>query len=200
MRYKLIEFLQKRNPNVPAIIYKLEAEKHRDLTVITRIWKELSESLVLEDIYSGNLITENSFELNNNMSIDHFIPWSFIGHNMIWNLTPTTKNINSRKNDNLPEWNEYFLKFAEQQYDMFTFLIKNKKYKKHLEDYFEIFKDLDINEITNHNKQINKEEFIYNLKICIHPLYQIAYNQGFKTWILEKSLVHKEIQKVKLTL
>lgn len=81
---------------------------------------------------------------------------------------------------------------------MFTFLTKNKKYKKHLEDYFEIFKDLVINEITNYNKQIKKEEFIYKLNMCIHPLYQIAYNQGFKTWVLERSLLHKEIHEGEL--
>ena len=32
----------------------------------------------------------------------HFLPFSFVGHNQLWNLVPTTKSTNSSKSDSLP--------------------------------------------------------------------------------------------------
>ena len=32
-----------------------------------------------------------------NISIDHFVPWSYVAHDELWNLTPTTRSINSTK-------------------------------------------------------------------------------------------------------
>ena len=39
--YKIVCFLQKRNPNVPAIAFKIEAPKSRNLTRATPLWKEI---------------------------------------------------------------------------------------------------------------------------------------------------------------
>ncbi|MBM6861925.1 hypothetical protein H9X78_15930, partial [Clostridium saudiense] len=144
------------------------------------------------------LITTKQFEIKNLMSIDHFIPWSFIGHDMIWNLIPTFKNINSRKSDNLPEWEIYFDKFAKQQYRLFCFLrINASKYKKILEDYLEIFNNYDINNITNKENSISYNDFYINMLHTVQPLYQIAYNQGFTIWRLENGINIKQIEENK---
>ncbi|MDY5576621.1 MAG: HNH endonuclease domain-containing protein [Lachnospiraceae bacterium] len=39
----------------------------------------------------------------NDISIDHFVPWSYVAHDEMWNLNPTTKSINSSKRNNLLE-------------------------------------------------------------------------------------------------
>ena len=35
------------------------------------------------------------------ISIDHFVPWSYVANDEIWNLHPTTRSINSAKSNNL---------------------------------------------------------------------------------------------------
>ena len=98
--YKIVCFLQKRNPNVPAIAFKIEAPKSRNLTRATTLWKEIIISKNINDIYTGMDFTKENYDKLGVLSIDHFIPWSFVLHDEMWNLTPTFKNINSSKSDN----------------------------------------------------------------------------------------------------
>ena len=50
------------------------------------------------------------------ISIDHFVPWSYVAHDEFWNLSPTTRSINSSKSNNLPKWDIYFPKLSELQF------------------------------------------------------------------------------------
>lgn len=62
-----------------------------------------------EDAKVPQCLPEKEEPLNDkNISIDHFVPWSYVAHDELWNLTPTTRSINSSKSNNLPDWNRYF--------------------------------------------------------------------------------------------
>lgn len=168
---KLINFLQTRNPNIPNIPFKLFAPKKRDLSKVTKIWKEMIKEKDIIDIYSNK-------KLLNDISIDHFLPWSFVLHDQLWNLVPTTRSINSSKSDNLPNLGDYLELFCTQQFQLYIFL-KEKNYNKALEDYFQINLDSE--------DKINKETFTRKLKDNIMPLFQIAKNQGFQSeWQLQR--------------
>lgn len=78
--YKIVCFLQKRNPNVPAIAFKIEAPKSRNLTRATTLWKEIIMSKNINDIYTGMNFTKENYDKLGGLSIDHFIPWSFVLH------------------------------------------------------------------------------------------------------------------------
>ena len=43
------------------------------------------------------------------------MPWSFVTHDLLWNLIPTSKEVNSSKSDNLPS-NIYFDLFVGIQH------------------------------------------------------------------------------------
>jgi hypothetical protein len=43
------------------------------------------------------------------------LPWSFVAHDQLWNLTPTSPEVNSSKSDNLPA-NTYFDRFVDLQH------------------------------------------------------------------------------------
>ncbi|WP_409068364.1 HNH endonuclease domain-containing protein [Clostridium sp. FAM 1755] len=174
--YKLVCFLQKRNPNVPAIAFKLEAPKNRDLSSATKIWKEIIVSKGPKDIYTGKYFTKESYEIYGNLSIDHFIPWSFVLHDEMWNLVPTFKNINSSKSDKLLNYNRYIDDFCDMQYIAVTYILEKRK-QKDLESYIDVLK---IENFQEYLKYKTKEEFTKKLKQCISPLYQIAENQGFE--------------------
>ncbi|NFD30030.1 HNH endonuclease [Clostridium botulinum] len=174
--YKLVCFLQKRNPNVPAIAFKLEAPKNRDLYSATKIWKEIIVSKGPKDIYTGKDFIKENYEIYGGLSIDHFIPWSFVLHDEMWNLVPTFKNINSSKSDKLLNYNRYINDFCDMQYMAVTYILEKRK-QKDLESYIDALK---IDNFQEYLKYKPKEDFTKKLKQCISPLYQIAENQGFE--------------------
>lgn len=177
MHYKLVCYLQKRNPNVPAIPFKITAPVKRDLTSAKKLWREISSDKAVIDIYTGKSLTQDNFYIHGELSIDHFIPWSFVLHDELWNLVPTFKNINSGKSNKLPSLDLYLDKFCEIQYESFDIMQRSpKKYSKNLEEY------LSINVAVRNEKKIEKEDFTKSLKASIEPLYQIAYNQGYDLW------------------
>ncbi|RHW65932.1 HNH endonuclease [Clostridium botulinum] len=192
--YKLVCFLQKRNPNVPAIAFKLESPKNRDLASPTKIWKEIIVSKGPKDIYTGKDFTKENYEIYGDLSINHFIPWSFVLHDEMWNLVPTFKNINSSKSDKLLNYNRYIDDFCDMQYMAVTHILEKGKHfcdmqymavthilekgkQKDLESYIDALK---IENFQEYLKYKPREEFTKKLKQCISPLYQIAENQGFE--------------------
>lgn len=185
--YKYINYLQRKNLSIPAIPFKLDFVTKRELSNATKVWKTFLQEEIYFDIYTRE---KNSIDL---MSLDHYIPWSFVLHDALWNLVPTLKNINSSKNDKLPNLDETLDLFCELQFEFVSWLIKNKgKYKKVLEEYL----DIDINILDDN---FSKIEFIKKLRETIIPLHQIANNQGFEIWessnYIDK-LKEKEISKI----
>ena len=84
LKNKLIDFLQHRNPNVPAIPFKITTVQQRKLKRAKNYWKNILEIKQMKDVYSESLIDKEA-----NISIDHFIPWRFVIHDKLWNLAPT---------------------------------------------------------------------------------------------------------------
>jgi hypothetical protein len=48
--------------------------------------------------------------------LDHFLPWSFVTHDLIWNLTPAPAAINLAKSDAVPNLSRYLAAFVDQHY------------------------------------------------------------------------------------
>lgn len=96
-------------------------------------------------------------------------------HDQLWNLIPTTKSINSKKNNYLVNFDRYFKPFAEIQYKALNYAIDQGINKKLLEDYLVINQDMSL------NKRIDRSSFKKALRNTLFPLYQIAKNSGFDT-------------------
>lgn len=168
IHWHLVRFLQKNNPNVSALSEKLERPVDRDFKIAKPFWnKYLAQNPDLPCIYSNQLVTKE------NLSIDHYLPFSFVAHDQLWNLLPTVKTVNSAKNDRLPDTNLYFEKFARLQFDAFQFHAKTDE-KKKLEDYSIVFR-----ESTEIIKQSSFEWFQERLSHIIIPQLQTAQNMGF---------------------
>jgi len=172
IEWNLISYLTRRNPNVPGIANKLSAptSSMRSLTTQTKFWKEVMKFEKIQDIYMLKNVDEAD------LSLDHFIPWSFVLHNELWNLVPTTRSINSQKSDNLPILEREFENFKTVQYEAVKVALREKFGKKLLEDYYIVFREL----LTA--ERLKKEVFFKGLDETILPLYQIAQNQGFQVW------------------
>lgn len=174
--YKLVCFLQKRNPNVPGIAMKLEAPLNRKLTTQTKIWTSIIGRKNIIDLYTGLPFTKENYKEHGNLSMDHFIPWSFVLHDQMWNLVPTFKNINSQKSDNLFNYEDYIEGLAKLQYDAFCFVVDENK-KDEIEEYRGILR---VPDAVAFKAEGSYEEFFKRYKEGTCPIYNIAANQGFK--------------------
>jgi hypothetical protein len=102
-------YFETRNPGIPGIINKLERPGVRKLEKARIFWDTVLASQPLRCIYSGEPILPN-------YDLDHFLPWSFVTHDLIWNLTPAPDTINLAKSDAVPNLNRYLSGFVDQHY------------------------------------------------------------------------------------
>lgn len=164
--WNLTLFLQTRNPNVPDIPNKLIRPAKRNSLQKQRnsFWNKYLEYKTASCIFTGKPISKNDYAL------DHFVPYAFVSHDLIWNLIPIDSSFNSSKNNKLPPLERYFNDFYELQKDAFLTLSRAGEIKKYKEDYLTIFPNLE------NETGFEKEKF----RNAISPLITIANNNGFE--------------------
>lgn len=179
---KLVIYLQHKNPSVPSIPLKLEPRRSRDLGRAKKYWKAYNLARPIEDIYTSIKMNESGYTEKGAFSLDHFVPWSFVMHDDLWNIIPTFKDVNSAKNNRLPDLDRYLTEYCLIHYDAFDYMKQNVENRKYLQDYLNVGGQLNSEEILNQDVQVGKEVFVEALKQAILPIYQIAHNQGFEIW------------------
>lgn len=178
LEYNMIRYIQKRNPSVPGIAAKLYPPQERSkLERVKKYWKMLISLEPVYDIYSDQVLTVND------ISIDHFVPWSYVAHDEMWNLNPTTKSINSAKSNNLPDWDLYFEKLAQQEFQAYQLIWKydtvHKEFEKCAKEHIN---NADIR-YRVYRQGLEYSEFAGELETILLPVYQSAKNCGFSNWM-----------------
>ncbi len=179
--FRLINYLQARNPSVPAISMKLRPPVKRDLSAATKYWRRALELTSLAEIYSGHHFTQENFDRFGVLSIDHFVPWSFVMHDEAWNLAPMFKAANSSKSDSLPELSKYLDAFCAQQFDAMIAVKQAGEASKHAKQ-FDSYRSIDAHLDEYVPSDASRASFAESLRSAVVPIYQIALNQGFSTW------------------
>lgn len=64
--------------------------------------------------------------------IDHFISWSFVMNDELWNLIPMDSSLNSSKSNRLPHWT-FFNKFADNQYEIYRLMWEDEYVRSRFE-------------------------------------------------------------------
>jgi len=170
--WNLTQFLQIRNPNVPAISNKLiRPDVRNSLNKQHNYWDMVMEiGGPVHCIYTDKLLHPQEYDL------DHFIPWSFVSHDLLWNLTPSDGSINSSKNNKLPALNFYLPKLAEMQHYALQTVINANISPKLLEDY------VSLGYTAKELSDMSSERFLEVYKRTFNPICQIAQNMGFEIW------------------
>ncbi len=176
---RLVGYLQARNPSVPAIPLKIHPPQKRDLSAARKWWTEALGDHEFREIYTGIPFTEAAFEENGPMSVDHFIPWSFVLHDEPWNLAPMFRNTNSSKGDRLPDVGAYLQPFCAQQFDALTTLRRRGGRHRKM---FESYATIDPHVMEYERTDAARESFAQAVSRVVLPLHQIAVNQGFPVW------------------
>ncbi|WP_130854974.1 HNH endonuclease domain-containing protein [Olivibacter jilunii] len=162
--WNLTLFLQARNPNVPDIPGKLIKPALRgSLLKQRKFWDFVIDiNGPINCIYTGKILHKKQYH------VEHFIPYSFVSHDQIWNLIPCDNSFNISKSNKLPILDKHFEAFYALQELAINTYIQAKPNEKLLEDYFYIG--------TDWREGLSKEKF-YDV---INPLVTIAANNGFE--------------------
>ena len=173
-------YLQARNPNIPAVANKIGFPESRGQWGEEReFWKEVIEktSDVIRCIYSGGPLHPQGFHL------DHYVPWSFIGHNRPWNVIPASKEANVQKSDSLPH-NKYFRDFVTLQHTALT--TWHQHFPCRFPDVTEAYR-VDLKLTSEQLTDVNRLNEA--LMRTIYPLIEAAKNSSFKgDWLYEPTL------------
>ena len=107
--YNLAQYLQRLNLCTPNLLQKIIYQKDRDSMTAQRaiFTRFMQYHKSLQCIY-----TQKTLDINN-FALDHFMPWSFVAHNQIWNLIPVEQSINSIKSNRIPNLDLYLKDFAK---------------------------------------------------------------------------------------
>ncbi len=170
--WNLTLFLQARNPNVPAIPNKLiRPEVRNSLTKQHNYWDMVMNiGGPIRCIYTNTELYPDDYDL------DHFIPWSFVSHDLLWNLIPSDGSINSSKSNKLPELDFYLPKLADLQHHSLQLILNADKEPKVLEDFISL--GYTARELANMDDVRFRELY----ERTFNPINQIALNMGFETW------------------
>ena len=165
------DYMQRRNPNIPAVTRKLfPPDRRESLNAQRKFWNSVINRGDIRCIYTDRKI-RGDYEL------DHFLPWRFVVHNQLWNLIPVDPTANSSKSDQLPA-EIYIDRLAETQHTALSIvrdISSNDKWKKEVEPYIT---DLYIDQSEDMlDRDKLKSAYLRTLK----PLMSIAKQQGFRS-------------------
>ncbi len=180
IQYEKVKWLQNNNPEVPGLIYKLSPmdEKMRRLNSVRKLWEVVLDEKPIVDVFKNSPIVKGSYD------VDHFIPWSFVMNDELWNLMPMDSALNSSKSNKLPKWDPFFGRFAGNQYILYG-IIHDERKPDIRKKYESCFRDNLHSIWANqelYRKGNSKEEFYHILEKNMQPVYDSAKRQGYQIW------------------
>lgn len=177
IQHEKVKWLQNNNPEVPGIVYKLAPEeKVRKLSYARKLWDGIMAIREIDDVFTGEPINPEKYE------VDHFIPWSFVMNDELWNLMPMDPSLNSSKSNHLPVWDEFFKPFARNQFIMYGMVCDKPGIRKLYEGCYRdnlhsIWANQELYRMGN-----TETEFYGILEKNMRPVYDSARRQGYDVW------------------
>ncbi len=178
IQYEKVKWLQNNNPEVPGLVYKLAPmdEKMRKLNNVRKLWEGVLELSEVRDVFTGEAVVSKRYD------VDHFIPWSFVMNDELWNLMPMDSSLNSAKSNRLPKWDPFFARFADNQYLLYGFIHEKAGIHKlfqacYRDNLHSIWAGQELYRRGN-----SKEEFYGILEKNMQPVYDSARRQGYEVW------------------
>ena len=170
--WRWAHYLRARNPNIPSIVNKIGFPESRgQWQQEQKFWQMVIERAPrkVRCLYSKNVLDPANFHL------DHYIPWSFIGHNRPWNIAPVTQEANVKKGDKLPH-HKYFPDFLSLQKQAI------RTWKKHAPGRFApIVEAYRVDLQLTKSQLVQPTPFGVALKRTMLPIIETAKNNDFES-------------------
>jgi hypothetical protein len=166
--FELYKYVENNNPSISNISLKLFKPQARKLTASTKAWKDFI-------MKHGNnhfcVFFNKPLNLINELSIDHFIPWSFVSHDEMWNLHPMEKGLNSSKGNKAPGA-EFVEQFVTLQNSFVGFQIQSNRLDNGYRNLFDF----------NLEPSLSDGTFNRVFKNKIHQNLGLMKKMGFQTY------------------
>jgi hypothetical protein len=164
---QIIVLQSSRNHLTP---YFIDINKNEILSEPTKLWRNFIEIKG----QSNNSVFENKPLLSiQKLAIDHYLPWSLVTHDKLWNLHPIEQEANSSKSNKIAD-DKYLWDYTNLQFKFIHHISSlNSKY---LEDYFTLF-SINKSELLN----ISNRKFTELLRTKIAIEIELATNLGYFT-------------------
>ena len=178
IQYEKVKWLRNNNPEVPGLIYRLAPldEKMRKLGHVRKLWDGILDLRSINDVFTDTPIDQTKYD------VDHFIPWSFVMNDELWNLMPMDSSLNSVKSNRLPAWDDFFIRFAKNQYIMYEMIHEKEGIRKLYEAcYRDNLHSIWANQEL-YRKGNSDVEFYGILEKNMRPVYDSARRQGYDVW------------------
>ena len=172
----MIRYLQRRNPSVPGLADKIRAPEARKLKKAKDFWNAVVTVAPIRNIYADGLMTPED------LSLDHFVPWSFVAHDELWNLVPTTKAVNSSKSNDLPNWDRYFPGLCQVEYEAYRTIWQYDQVHTLFEKCIREHVNSNDAMMGLYQRNIPEPDYRTHLENLLRPTWQAAKNQGFTEW------------------
>jgi hypothetical protein len=173
-----VKWLQNNNPEVPGLVYKMAPmdEKMRKLNNVRKLWEAILEVTPIIDVFKNEAIKADEYD------VDHFIPWSFVMNDELWNLMPMDSSWNSKKSNKLPQWEQFFGQFADNQFVLYELMHAKPGIHKLYEGcYRDNLHSIWANQEL-YRKGNSRDEFRVILEKNMRPVYDSARRQGYEIW------------------
>lgn len=167
-KFHFVDYLQKKNPTVLSLATKLQPPIERNMNDVKKLFKNFYQESKQrpECFYTGSKLEV--------ISHDHFLPWSFLGSDPIYNFVPTSNGLNSSKGNQIPS-RSYLQPLGDFQYQVFDYLRTKQPRNSLIESYLN---DCHLSATPDRN------EFCQKLISLYAPLFVTAENQGFSgPWV-----------------
>ena len=167
-------FLESHNPNTPSLTAKITGVVRGSLATQRKLWDAamLYKPAAIRCIYSGEALKLDNY------SIDHYLPWEFVGHDNFWNLVPTLREVNSSKSDTLPA--DHYLEGLAKIHSIAieTYHMHKTLHRECGSLMLAYLTDL---QVSAHDTLPNGKEIVTAYHRVIPALVALARNQGFST-------------------
>lgn len=180
IQYEKVKWLQNNNPEIPGLVYKLSPydEKARKLENVRKLWEGVFSFTEITDVFKDEPIKKPFYD------VDHFIPWSFVMNDELWNLMPMDSSLNSAKSNKLPKWEPFFARFARNQFIMYKLI--NDENKPQIRKLYEACYRDNLHSIWANQELYRRgndaPEFCTILEKNMRPVYDSARRQGYEVW------------------
>lgn len=168
---------------MPNIVEKIQLPKDRNLYEARNLWGEFINVKKPSCVFTNMLIKEP-------FAVDHFLPWTFMCHDELWNLAPLSQSLNSSKSNQLPH-KKYVSPFAVMQWRFLQYYLGKNNFEKTGKIAEVYIRDLRI------DTKILPESFIAEPNVqflnayaeMYEPYFSMARRMGFKVdWEIENAV------------
>ena len=181
VRWHWVQFLETKYPNTPSLAAKIAGNPRQTLVPQRKLWDAaiLRFPQKMRCIYSELALPLDDY------SIDHYLPWEFVGHNNFWNLIPTLKTVNSSKGMILPA-SMYLERLADAHVLVIMTYHDNPALRRaHRGQMVSYLSDL---QISAHDTLPNREAILDGYHRFVPTLAAVAEGQGFASgWRYERT-------------